>query len=205
MPVTTKKTTEAALARALRHPLRVEIWAILDNRTASPKELSDELGQPLNSVAYHVRELLRFECIELVSTRPARGVQEHFYRAVRRPYFDNEDWERLPQGARQGISGSVLGMIGKDVARSMEAGVFDRRPERHLSRTPLVLDEQGWQELNAMLNETLERAFNLQAEAAARISESEDEGVSVRLAMGAFESAAAADEEPSGNGSSAAT
>lgn len=203
MPVTTKTTTEAALARALRHPLRVEIWAILDNRTASPKELSEHLQQPLNSVAYHVRELLRFECIELVSTRPARGVQEHFYRAVRRPYFDNEDWEKLPPSARQGISGSVLGMIGKDVAQSLEAGAFDRRPDRHLSRTPLVLDEQGWQELNTMLNETLEHALDIQAGAAGRISESDREGVSVRLAMGAFESAAAADEETAENGSTA--
>jgi Helix-turn-helix domain len=203
MPVTTKTTTEAALARALRHPLRVEIWAILDNRTASPKELSEQLQQPLNSVAYHVRELLRFECIELVRTRPARGVQEHFYRAVRRPYFDNADWEKLPPSARQGISGSVIGMIGKEITRSMEAGVFDQRPDRHLSRTPLVLDEDGWQELNTMLNETLERALDIQAGALARISDSGDEGVSVRLAMGAFESAATADEDSAEIGSAA--
>ena len=36
------------------------------------------------------------------------------------------------------------------------ARTFDSRDERHLSRTPMVLDEQGWLKVSEVLDETLE-------------------------------------------------
>lgn len=183
----TKSSVEITLAKALRHPLRVEILAILDNRIASPNELAEELGQRLGNVAYHVKQLKKFKCIELVKTRPVRGAREHFYRAIRRPYFHDSDWEQLPQTARQGISGSVVQMIFSDTTESFEAGTFDARTDRHLSRTPLILDLQAWRDMNAMLNETIERALDLQAEAAERLSTSGEQRMSVRMALFGFE------------------
>jgi DNA-binding transcriptional ArsR family regulator len=184
----TKSSVEVTLAKALKHPLRVEILAILDNRVASPNEMAEDLGQRLGTVAYHVKQLKKFKCVELVKTRPVRGATEHFYRAIRRPYFHDADWEQLPRTARQGISGSVVQMVFADATESFESGLFDARKDRHLSRTPLVLDDQAWREMNAMLNETVERALDLQAEAAERISISGEEGVSVRMALFGFES-----------------
>lgn len=191
MAATTKGSAENVLAKALRHPLRVEILAILDNRTASPAELSLELNQPLGNVAYHVKELVKFRCAELVNTRPARGAIEHFYRAIRRPYFHDADWEALPVGARQGISSSIVQMVVKDVAQSFDAAAFDRREDRHLSRTPLVLDSEAWGEMNAMLNEMVERALDLQAQAASRMAASREKGLTARLVLMGFESGAA--------------
>lgn len=192
----TKSSVETTLAKALRHPLRVEILAILDNRTASPNELAEELGQRLGNVSYHVQELTKFKCVELVNTRPVRGAREHFYRAIRRPYFHDSDWEQLPQAARQGISGSVVQMVFSDATQSFEAGTFDAREDRHLSRTPLVLDGQGWRELNRMLNEAVERGLDLQAEAAERMSVSGEQGISVRMALFGFE---AGSDSPKGS------
>lgn len=194
----TKSSVETTLAKALRHPLRVEILAILDIRDASPNELAEELGQRLGNVAYHVQELKKFKCIELVDTRPVRGATEHFYRAIRRPYFHDSDWEQLPNAARQGISGSVVQMVFSDATESFEAGAFDAREDRHLSRTPLALDLQGWRELNAMLNETVERGLDLQAEAAERMSTSKEEGMSVRMALFGFEAGSSAGDGSSG-------
>lgn len=194
MAVKTKGSAENVLAKALRHPLRVEILAILDNRTASPAELSLELNQPLGNVAYHVKELVKFKCAELVDTRPVRGATEHFYRAIRRPYFHDKDWEALPVGARQGISSSIVQMIVADAAHSFDARAFDDREDRHLSRTPLVLDEEAWCQMNAILNQTVERVLDLQAEASERLARSGDSGMSVRMVLMGFESGAETDE-----------
>ena len=47
------------VAKALTHPLRVSILGILEERTASPREIADELDAPLGVVSYHVRQLAR--------------------------------------------------------------------------------------------------------------------------------------------------
>jgi DNA-binding transcriptional ArsR family regulator len=187
VPAKTKGTVENTIAKALKHPLRVEILAILDNRTASPTELAEDLNNRLSTVAYHVKQLKKFKCIELVRTRPVRGATEHFYRAIRRPYFHDADWQLLPLSARQGISGSIVQMIFGDAAASFDAGVFDANDDRHLSRTPLMLDRQAWIEMNQMLNETVERALDLQAEAAERMVKSGEPGISARMALLGFQ------------------
>src|SRR5438477_543648 len=47
--------------KAMSHPLRVRILAMLDERTASPVELAGWLRASLGTVAYHVRTLERIE------------------------------------------------------------------------------------------------------------------------------------------------
>src|SRR5215212_8131241 len=84
------------LVKALAHPLRVEILAILNERMASPNELSKELDEGLSQVSYHVKVLKDFECIELVKTEPRRGAVEHYYRATARSFLTDRDWRALP-------------------------------------------------------------------------------------------------------------
>jgi hypothetical protein len=55
------------------------------------------------------------------------------------------------------------------MAASAPDGGFDR-DEVHLSRTTVTLDEQGWQDLNEALQEVVDRALEIQAESAARLS-----------------------------------
>ena len=45
--------------KAMSHPLRVRILALLDERVASPVELAGWLDATLGTVAYHVRTLER--------------------------------------------------------------------------------------------------------------------------------------------------
>src|SRR2546429_5306436 len=70
---------EPRVAKALAHPLRARILGILEERRASPRELSDELGAPLGNVSYHVRALLNLKLIKLVKKTPPRGALEHHY------------------------------------------------------------------------------------------------------------------------------
>ena len=176
------------LAKALAHPLRVRILSSLHKGVSSPNQLSQELGEPLGNVSYHVKTLLEYDCVELVKTEPRRGAVEHFYRATERAFFSASDWEKIPASARKGISGSILETIGHDATEALMAGTIDKRTDSHVSRTPLIVDEKGWTEIAALLADTLNRAIEIQEEAAARLSEEKTESIDTRLAILHFES-----------------
>jgi DNA-binding transcriptional ArsR family regulator len=175
------------LAKALAHPLRVRILASLHRGISSPNQLSQELGEPLGNVSYHVKTLLEFDCIELVKTEPRRGAVEHFYRATERAFFSDEDWAKIPASARKGITGVILETIGEDATAALVEGTIEKHTDSHITRSPLILDEQAWRDLNAVLNETLERANAIQDEAAARLNKSKGDSINTKLAILHFE------------------
>jgi DNA-binding transcriptional ArsR family regulator len=178
------------LAKALAHPLRVKILTELHKGISSPNQLAQQLGEPLGNVSYHVKTLLEYDCVELVKTEPRRGAVEHFYRATERAFFNESDWEKIPVSARKGITGVALEAIGKDATEALVAGTIDARTDSHVTRTPLVLDEQGWKELNEILTDALDRALEIQEEAAGRLAKDKKEGMPTKLAILHFESPA---------------
>ena len=164
----TKTGVDQRLVRAIGHPLRLRLLTIFNERVASPSDLAAELGEPIGNVSYHTRILARLGCVELVKTKQVRGAVEHYYRAVVRPVFSDDDWAELPLSIRKSLAGAVLTEIADDMGASANAGGFDR-DDVHLSRTPLALDTQGWQELNEALQGVAGRALEIQAESAARL------------------------------------
>jgi DNA-binding transcriptional ArsR family regulator len=179
----TASAVDSRLAKALAHPLRVQLLAALNEGVASPNELAKKLGEPLTNVSYHVRMLHDLGTIELVETEPRRGALEHYYRAVVRPFFADREWKRLPKNARGSISDAVLQLVWEDAAEAIKTGIFDEREDRHLSRSVLVVDDEGWEELNGLLVELIDRAMQIQADSASRASKDDGETFSVNLVM----------------------
>jgi DNA-binding transcriptional ArsR family regulator len=178
------------LVRAIGHPLRLRLLTIFNERVASPSDLAAELGEPIGNVSYHTRILARLGCVELVKTKQVRGAVEHYYRAVVRPVFSDDDWAELPLSIRKSLAGAVLTEVADDISASANAGGFDR-DDVHLSRTVLTLDGQGWQELNVAMQGLVERALEIQADSAGRLSAdgaSDSEGAA--LVMMLFEPSA---------------
>ena len=68
-------------AKAVSHPLRVQILDALRREPRSPQSLAQELEEPLGNVSYHVTVLRDLGAVELTGTRQVRGAVEHFYRA----------------------------------------------------------------------------------------------------------------------------
>jgi DNA-binding transcriptional ArsR family regulator len=195
----TKKSSESKVFKALSHPLRMKLLAILSEREASPTELATELGEPLGNVAYHVKTLAELDCIELVRTTPRRGAVEHHYRATVRAFLTESQWERLPETSRRSISASRLSEIWTDAAAAIKSDTFDSRTDRHLSWTNLVLDEQGWEELSEMLSDTLDRALALQAEVAGRLAnDGTEKALSAKLVMMHYEAAPPGEKRAAG-------
>ena len=73
-------TDDNELLIALRHPLRRQILrAMAIQNPISPRQISNELREPLSNVSYHVRVLADCGAVTLVDTEPVRGSMQHFY------------------------------------------------------------------------------------------------------------------------------
>lgn len=181
----------AATLRLLRtgwHPVQARALTILTERVASPKEIADELGVPVvGTVSYHVRELEKKELVEEVGTRQRRGATEHYFKAVQRPMVATEDWGELPLEKREDFSQYIIRLINADIGMAITSRTFDARTDRHLTRVPLCLDEQGFEDLHdeqlALLNRTLE----IQAECDERRSKSKEPGIPASSVIATFE------------------
>lgn len=171
------------LVAALSHPLRIRILDVLLQRVASPREIAEDLGAKVGDVSYHVTKLRSLGAIELVRTEPRRGTLKHFYRAVTRNYIDDDHMKHIPLAVRRELFGSVLNDVIVRLREAASGAGFDRH-DAHVSSTPLDLDEQGHNELVALLTETLDRAMEIQSSCLSRRSAGESpEGESIRTEM----------------------
>jgi hypothetical protein len=74
-----------AVARAETHPLRlriVERAARLPDCRFSAKDLSDEWGDSLGTLSYHLRELHAQRLLAKAGDRTERGATQRYYRAA---------------------------------------------------------------------------------------------------------------------------
>jgi len=168
-----KSIDDPRYVKAMSHPLRVRILAMLAERKSSPRELAELLGATLGTTAYHVRTLERLGLIELVDERPVRGAIEHYYRATRRPELDDSAWSTASPIARQAAVGSGLQIIDEYARSSAAAGGFDR-DDAHLERRSVRLDAKGFAALSKACDRLLEQADRIEADAAARIAKDAD-------------------------------
>ncbi len=163
-----EQDSETRMAKALAHPLRAKVLSLLNERVASPNELSRELNEPLGNVSYHVKALLELGCIELVDTAQRRGAIEHYYRALSRARLDESAFKKLPANVRNELTATLVQEAIQDAAHALKQGTIDERTDRHASNTRLTLDETAWKELQERLTGLYDRALELQAESAKR-------------------------------------
>jgi DNA-binding transcriptional ArsR family regulator len=176
--------------KAMSHPLRVRILAILMERKASPVELAQVLEGTLGTVSYHVRTLHQLGLIELVGETRVRGAVEHHYKAKSRPEITNEAWENAPPIAKQAAVGSSLQMIDDYARASAAAGGFDHS-DAALIRLSMTLDAKGWQQLAKACKRLYEQAQRIEADARGRLESGPDEDeIDVGLVMMMFEAIA---------------
>lgn len=150
------------LVRAMAHPVRIQILEILSERVASPNMIATELETGLSHVAYHTRALDRCGCLELVQTAQKRGATEHFYKARPRAFIGDQAWRSVPPSIRGAISAASLQTFMDKAVAALEAGTMDEREDTTFSWMPLHLDEQGWQEVTAILRGATDRVVKAQ-------------------------------------------
>jgi DNA-binding transcriptional ArsR family regulator len=200
-----RRSRNATLGATVAHPLRCRCLTILADRVASPAEIARELGLEVSNVGYHVGALADAGLIEEVGQRPVRGAVEHFYRAVVRPITSVEEEAELSLDKRLSFARTIWSLITANATTAIQSGILVERPEHHLTRVPVRVDEQGWSDLAEAYMELYERVYEIQTASAERLGEDPDEpGISVLSVLAFFETpevasaielAAAAEEE----------
>lgn len=107
------------LGKALGHPIRVHIAVrLLKVDEASPKEIAEIIGEPLGTVAYHLRYMSNLGFVTLERLVPRRGALEHKYslsealgRAL--PVAGTAIFEPKVKGRRRGTKTSSRGTAKK--------------------------------------------------------------------------------------------
>lgn len=175
------------LALVISSDHTVKVLTVLFEREASPKEIAVRLGLKVPTVSHHVKKLLRMGVIELVAEREVRGAIQHIYRAVLRPLVSTEEWGKLDVGVRQQFSVWIVQLILADAAKSFAAKLFDARTNNHLSRTPMVVDEEGVDEVAEIQNRALDEIIQVEATSAGPMVHSGEAGLNLISAMMCFE------------------
>jgi hypothetical protein len=192
-PATPPNEARKATSKLLRagwHPIQYKALHILTERVASPKEIAIELGLTsarASNVDYHVKQLQSQGLVELVRTEPRRGVSEHFYRATKPLIVMDDEAERMSLGERLAFSCWIIRNINGDFARAVEAETIDARTDRHLSRFPLRLDEEGYLDLVGEQNQVFHRTLEIASQSEERRLKSGEEGMPISASMGVFQ------------------
>jgi DNA-binding transcriptional ArsR family regulator len=158
------------LVKALAHPIRMKILTILEDRTATPKELAEMLGLPLENVSYHVRTLKDFGFIKLEKTRQVRGAVEHHYKLAGRPRIGAKLWAETPRILQEAFSDAQLSVIVEQLAQAAMQGGFDVA-EAHAVNHSLVLDAEALDAASKLLSETYDQLEQMSQAAQGRAND----------------------------------
>lgn len=163
------------LVTAMSHRTRFLAMTLLVEGETTPAQIAAKIEEPINNVNYHIKVLVELGCAELVGVRPAGGgrVAEHVYRATRRPLVDDEAWNELNQEERLRFHASVMRLVSEDIEDAMATGTFYDAVDSHVSRTPMTLDDDGWNEVVALLTGTLDELLAIQARVEKRADRSD--------------------------------
>jgi len=143
------------LAKVFVDPLNLKIITALNLETMSPSQLAVRFQSPsLFAIDRRCKLLTELGWIIKVGEKTGggrRGGTENFYRATRPAVFDREHWNGLSAVAKRGASATTIQQFWEKVAEALSAGTFDSRTDRHLTWCPLLLDEQGWNQVIGLL------------------------------------------------------
>lgn len=173
--------------QAMAHLVRIQILRILGERIASPKEMSEIIGEPVGTVAYHTRVLVDLGCAELVKTSPRRGATEHFYRARPEAFTSSRKWRAIPRLVRDELASAAFQELWVRVIAALEAETFKKREDASLLCLPMQVDEEGWEEIRDLVAGAERAICRAGSNAAKRLEDKR--GIPVVVALAMFEAA----------------
>ena len=187
---------QATLAEALRHPLRVRILEVLNERDMAPIDFVKAgyadfyFGHrpDVSHVAYHFRELADFKCLEPVAWRKARGSVATTYRGRARVQFSEEDWTHLSDDEKLTISRTVAQGLVARIDGAFMADTFLARDDHQLAWFAMQLDGQGWDNLRDVLLRAFAEMSEVREDSKARLAETGEKGVTATAGFVFFES-----------------
>lgn len=175
------------LLKALQNPTRVHILSLLSEGPNSVRRIARRMPHVSERMVYHhMAELEKLACVEVIDEIP-RGIGvEQIYRATERQFFTAEEWAAFDPENRTPVTATILRLISEEMAGSLETGRFDERPDNHLSRSPVEVDEQGWSELVALLARTMDEVLKVHERSGERAAASGEALMAARVVIMQF-------------------
>ena len=174
-----------ALAEAMGHPVRAKIlFALSDTHPLGVAQIAERIHEPKRKVRYHVGRLLADGLVERLSSA---GRTRTRYSLLVIPFLGKADVEQLTDGEARRIWTEVFRRIVIDVAGAISSGTFYRRPDFYEVRQPVMVDEAGWTEIQAISSSAYERIEAACAVAAERLAASGSEPIAATAAILWFE------------------
>lgn len=155
-------------------------------REMSPGEYSDSTGLALNHVGYHFRVLAKSGYLKLVKTEQVRGATRHTYEPVKSALAWEKEWEAVGPYLQQTIAASVLRGFVEKAGEAIDDGAFDKR-NAHFSFDTMFVDEEGFDRVCKLLDDTLKGLMKIKEECKDRGSDANPLFLAT-YAMSSFES-----------------
>lgn len=183
-----RKRIEEVVQYALGHKIRVHILIVLNEGTYTATQLSQIIGEPLNNVANHVRELLDAGSIELAKTEQKGNILQHYYRAVEIPFYSQEEAKAMTPEQCQVTAGLVVQSASAEVMAALWAGNL-ADPRTVLAWDWYNLDQKGREDLEVEQKRYLERVQEIEVESTNRRTESGEDATSMLVTLFGYERA----------------
>jgi DNA-binding transcriptional ArsR family regulator len=191
------KTIEELTTYTVNNPIRVQIIVLLrEGRNYTHSEIAEILGQPMNKVGNHLRELVEAASIEVAEVRRSRNTVTHVYRAVESSFNSEEDIAAMPPYQRQFEYGLVIQHLVAEIMASFRAGKLHEDPQSWIVSNWLNLDARGRQDLADEQERAWERLEEIEAESLNRVAVSGEETASYVVGQVSFERARKAPRPP---------
>jgi hypothetical protein len=180
----------ASLAEAIRHPLRVRILEVVNEREMAPVDFVRAgygdfyFGHrpDVSHIAYHFRELADFGCLEPVAWRKARGSVATTYRGTARGELGEVAWTELPDDEKRAIArASAQGLFAR-VDGAFMADTF-LRPGHRFFWAAMQLDERGWEDIGDILDVALHSLGAVGEDVRERLGEAGETGFAATAAI----------------------
>jgi DNA-binding transcriptional ArsR family regulator len=180
------------IAKVFKDPLCLKIVAELNLQMMSATGFHREFGGASRSGIHRrfktLTELGWLRGVDEKSGGRRRGGVERYFQATAPVIFDTDGWSGVPHSIRTTFSWTIFEQLCEQIEVALKAGTMDIRPDRHLSWTPLVLDQIGWEKAIAALDAFFAFIFEEQTAAENRVADSGEELVRVTVALAGFES-----------------
>ncbi|MEX2105562.1 MAG: winged helix-turn-helix domain-containing protein [Solirubrobacterales bacterium] len=181
------KSIEEVVAYALGHRIRVYVLTILNEGTYTPDEIARIIGEPLNKVSHHIKELLDAGSIELAKVEKVRNADQHYYRAVEMPYYSDEDMSAMTPEQRQVTYGLILQCMTAEAMAALWGGRMHSDPRVWMGWRWFNVDERGRQDLADEQQRSWERIQEIEVESTNRRAVSGEDATSIIMAQMGFE------------------
>lgn len=185
----TKKELDKKNIKGMANSMRVQILTILNERMNSATRIAKELGADFGEVNYEIEVLRDIDMIEVAYEAKRRGAVEVFYRATSRAMLDAYEWPAVPDAVKGGLRASLLQTMMDDAIAAIAEETFDAHEGAHMSWTPMIVDQQGWDELVEILRHTLEDALEVHKGSARRLLATDTPGISCTVSILGYSSA----------------